>query len=132
MMIFTGTRVLVIFPFLSFSLFLTKLLKAHVATLKDIAKVDKYIRIGEADDDYVDDTVDDIDSERISDTSLDDLFTDPAASRPLKKRFSGLTRPHSTLALATVGVVQQRLPNKRKLNPTQFYCRSRFSYHCIE
>ena len=25
------------------------------------------------------------------------------------------------MALATVGVVQQRLPNKRKLNPTQFY-----------
>ena len=106
---------------------LTKLLKAHVATLKDIAKVDKYIRIGEADDDNVNDMVDDIDSERISDTSVDDLFTsttkvtDPAASRALKKRVSAVTRPHSTLALATVGVVQQRLPNKRKLNPTQFF-----------
>ena len=30
---------------------LTKLLKAHDATQKDIARVDKYIRIGDMDDD---------------------------------------------------------------------------------
>jgi hypothetical protein len=51
---------------------LTKLLKAHDATLKDIARVDKYIRIGDIDDDIDDDTMDDdVDVERISDSSVD-------------------------------------------------------------
>jgi hypothetical protein len=47
--------------------------------------------------------------------------TDAAASRALKKSFSALTPPDSTLASAKVGVKQQRLPHKRKHKPTQFF-----------
>lgn len=50
---------------------LTKLKKAHDEALKHIAKVDKYIRIGEADDDIDDGMSDDMDGERISDSSVE-------------------------------------------------------------
>ena len=81
-------------------------MKAHDASLKYIAKVHNYIR----NDDIGDDIGDDKDSERYSDSSVEQLFPsfnkkmDGAASRAMKKPFFALTRPVSTLALATVGV----------------------------
>ena len=101
---------------------LTKLMKAHDASLKYIAKVHNYIR----NDDIGDDIGDDKDSERYSDSSVEQLFPsfnkkmDGAASRAMKNFFA-LIRPVSTLALATVGVEQPRLPYKRKHQPTEFY-----------
>ena len=89
---------------------LTKLMKVHDAALKDIAKVDNYIRNSEADDDVEDAMSDDIDGDRISDSSVEQLFksittnTDAAAGRGLKKLFSVLTPSDPTLASATVGV----------------------------
>jgi hypothetical protein len=54
---------------------LSKLVKNHAAALKDIAKVDKYIKLGDGDDDIDDEQDDDIDDENISvSSSMGQLF----------------------------------------------------------
>ena len=95
---------------------LTKVIKAHEPCIKDIIN-----------DDSGDDLCDDKDSDRYSDSSVEQLFPhvnkkmDSGASRAIKKPSFALIRPVSTLALATVGVQQARLPSKRKHQPTKFY-----------
>jgi hypothetical protein len=67
---------------------LSKVIKSHNLALKDIAKVDKYIRNADSNDD----TGDDNDSEFNSDSGVDDVFTsvnkkmDYGAKRSIKKK----------------------------------------------
>ena len=95
---------------------LTKVMKAHEPSIKDIINGDSG-----------DEICDDKDSDKYSDSSVEQLFPsvnnkmDGGAARAIKKPSFALIRPVSTLALATVGVQQPRLPYKRKHQPTKFY-----------
>jgi hypothetical protein len=82
---------------------LLKLIKNHAAALKDIARVDKYIKLGDGNDDIDDKQDDDGDDENISvSSSMEQLFKsltpveglvpaiDVSARPSLKKPFSAL------------------------------------------
>jgi hypothetical protein len=101
---------------------LLKLIKSHNLALKNIAKVDKYIRNANPNHDIKDDN----DSEFNSDSGVDEVFTsvkkmDYGAKRSIKKQINAHTPKNYTLASATVGVEQKRLKNKRKHKPTIFF-----------
>ena len=65
-----------------------------------------------------------MDGENISDSSVEQLFAsfikeaNTTVRTAMKKPFSALN-PDSTLAFATVGVEENRGPNKRRSKPTQ-------------
>ncbi len=110
------------------------MVKNHEAALKDIAKVDKCIKLGDGNDDIDDEQDDDIDDENISvSSSMGQLFKsltpvaglvpaiDVSARPSLKKPFSALASSDSTLASATVSFEQRRSDHKRRHKPTQFF-----------
>jgi len=102
--------------------------------LKDITRVDKYIKLGDGNDDIDDEQDDTVFDENISvSSSMGQLFKsltpvpglvpaiDVSARPSLKKPFSVLASADSTLASATVGFEQQRSDHKRRHKPTQFF-----------